>query len=110
MKAPVPHNCMKHNSYHQNQLKFFADAAQHLPYGNTLTCTEHSDSVLTRQHMSDFYPFVWLQEVAVLRRNLLKLVHVREFSSAAEFQVSTTTGQRSPNVQVAELQSEKQYV
>ena len=31
------------------------------------------------------------QEVAILRRNLLKLVHVREFSSAAEFKVSVTT-------------------
>lgn len=26
-------------------------------------------------------------QVAVLRRNLLKLVHVREFASASEFQV-----------------------
>jgi len=28
------------------------------------------------------------QEVAVLRRNLLKLVHVREFASASEFKAS----------------------
>lgn len=31
-------------------------------------------------------------QVAVLRRNLLKLVHVREYASASEFQVGHTLG------------------
>ena len=31
-------------------------------------------------------------QVAVLRRNLLKLVHVREFASASDFQVGLHTG------------------
>jgi len=31
------------------------------------------------------------QEVAVLRRNLLKLVHVREFASESDFKASVLT-------------------
>ena len=31
-------------------------------------------------------------QVAVLRRNLLKLVHVREFAAASDFQVGPHTG------------------
>lgn len=37
-------------------------------------------------------------QVAVLRRNLLKLVHVREFASASEFQVGLYTIQRGAGV------------
>ena len=48
------------------------------------------------------------QEVAVLRRNLLKLVHVREFASASEFKVSHQLMRKDNTMQLCVLRRRAQ--